>query len=786
MSLLGSTIGRIRLIDLAGKGGMGEVFVGYDETLERKVAVKCVSPRFRLNQTVTGRILREARILSRLDHPNICQIYDFVRDDQGDFLVMELVRGQSLGKAVESGLDDKTKLRIAVQIADVLVATHAEGVIHRDLKPDNVMITDSGEVKVLDFGIARSPEADEISTFDPGKEQDPSPESRFTRDGTLIQGSIPWARESSLREDVRRASNLAGTPRYMSPEQAKSEPNTPASDMYSFGLLLQELFTERSPLDRHPLPALMVEVSEGRSRPVEGLGKDLTRLIERLKSLNPSQRPTAKEAADRLRWIRDSPKRWLRRGLIVATILMVCAAVGKYTLDLQHERESALEARNQAMSARDQAEDLVAFMLEDLSGELRPTGQLEVLEKVARQALDYYGQDGPESVGDAAFLRGTAFRHAGEVLADQGELEPALDALTSAERIHRELVAGTPEGRQWQIALATDLMHISQVYRMLGHRDEADRHIQEALQISARQVELWPDDTASRESLAEANYTWGLGELFRNNTVAEQAFETSIELYQELSAQHPENGNYKFLLAVLHGQGLGQMYALRDQPEESFAAVQKAYAAFEELTSGETFNARWLHGFAWENRRMGEHFAQKERWSEALTYYQKANEITRRLLEFEPSQADWRLGLGYDYSSIGHIYQRQGRLDEALVSYQQSLDVCEQLLATEPAHTEHISCQVSELVSIGTVWAAKGEAARAKEIWERAEELSADFAVQLEQTDDYILEARASALIYLGRIEDARVLVKHLQETGWIDSTTSTFVELCRDNGLLP
>ena len=95
MSLLGTTIGRIRLIELAGKGGMGEVFVGYDETLGRKVAVKCVSPDYRFNRRVAGRILREARILSRLAHPNICQLYDLIQEDEGDYLVLELVEGKT-------------------------------------------------------------------------------------------------------------------------------------------------------------------------------------------------------------------------------------------------------------------------------------------------------------------------------------------------------------------------------------------------------------------------------------------------------------------------------------------------------------------------------------------------------------------------------------------------------------------------------------------------------------------------------------------------------------------
>ena len=116
MSLLGTSIGRIRLIDRLGKGGMGEVFVGYDQTLDRKVAVKCVRVGDRPKK-IKGRFLQEARILSRLDHPNICQIYDFVESQDRDFLVMELVEGISLQEAAAGGMDDKEKLKIAHKVA---------------------------------------------------------------------------------------------------------------------------------------------------------------------------------------------------------------------------------------------------------------------------------------------------------------------------------------------------------------------------------------------------------------------------------------------------------------------------------------------------------------------------------------------------------------------------------------------------------------------------------------------------------------------------------------------
>jgi len=156
MSLVGTTLGRIRIVDSLGKGGMGEVYVGWDETLKRRVALKAIHGAQRFDAEAKARFLREARILSQLDHPGICRIYDFVEVEESDFLVLELIEGQSLRQALEDGLEDSYKLFIAEKVAEALAAAHAKGVAHRDLKPENVMLTDDGQVKVLDFGLARS------------------------------------------------------------------------------------------------------------------------------------------------------------------------------------------------------------------------------------------------------------------------------------------------------------------------------------------------------------------------------------------------------------------------------------------------------------------------------------------------------------------------------------------------------------------------------------------------------------------------------------------------------
>ena len=134
-TLLGTRVGHFRIVDLIATGGMGEVYVGYDEKLERKVALKSIRPEYHLHDEARARFLREARVLSQLGHPNICQIYDYIEGEPSDFLVLELISGKSLTQVMKKGVHFDLKMRIAEQIAAVLVAAHDQGVIHRDLNP---------------------------------------------------------------------------------------------------------------------------------------------------------------------------------------------------------------------------------------------------------------------------------------------------------------------------------------------------------------------------------------------------------------------------------------------------------------------------------------------------------------------------------------------------------------------------------------------------------------------------------------------------------------------------
>jgi serine/threonine protein kinase len=194
---IGTQLGSHEIIALLGKGGMGEVYRARDTKLKREVAVKILPPEFSRDPARVSRFQREAEVLASLNHPNIAAIYDLQEANDTRFLVLELVEGETLAERLQRGaipLDESVKL--AMQIAEALEAAHEKGVIHRDLKPANVKITPDGQVKVLDFGLAKALENSPMNTT-------------LSNPPTLVSGTVGGV--------------ILGTASYMSPEQARGK-----------------------------------------------------------------------------------------------------------------------------------------------------------------------------------------------------------------------------------------------------------------------------------------------------------------------------------------------------------------------------------------------------------------------------------------------------------------------------------------------------------------------------------------------------------------------------------
>ena len=436
-SLLGTTVHGIRLVDRLGQGGMGDVYLGFDERLQRKVAVKAIRSERRLDSLAKARFLREARVLSQLEHPNICRLYDYLEWEAADFLVLEYVQGKSLRDLPADELTHEQKLLIALQVARALVAAHALSVVHRDLKPENVVVTSDGQAKVLDFGLARPVRAAEVT-------------GELTVGGARRAESPEPSRDS--RGTVTELGNVVGTPRYMSPEQARGEAVTAASDMYSFGLLVQELFTGRSPVPDAADPVVLLRMAMwGESEPVTGLEAPLTELINRLKALSPGERPSAQATAERLAWIAELPRRRLRRAAAIGLALLLAGAAVVSTAGFltarraQRRAESSEAAARQAQSDAEAVNSFLRSML--TSPDPRSRGievkVVDVLDRAAESVdRDFAGRFASqaailETIGSTYHAVGE-MRRAEELLDRAVTLRRGLNGVTAPETLASE------------------------------------------------------------------------------------------------------------------------------------------------------------------------------------------------------------------------------------------------------------------------------------------------------------------------------------------------------------
>ncbi len=222
--LVGKTLAHYEILEPLGKGGMGEVYRARDTKLDRDVAIKVLPEDLSADPDRLARLEREAKLLAALNHPHIATIHSLEEAEGARFLVLELIRGESLGQLLATGpLPVEKALEVCKQIAEALEAAHAEGIIHRDLKPANVLVTPDGRAKVLDFGIAKSMQVD-----------------------AEVAGT-------AQATNLTVAGTLVGTPSYMSPEQVRGETIDKRVDIWAFGCLLFETLTGRSAFGRETL-----------------------------------------------------------------------------------------------------------------------------------------------------------------------------------------------------------------------------------------------------------------------------------------------------------------------------------------------------------------------------------------------------------------------------------------------------------------------------------------------------------------------------------------------------
>ncbi len=695
MSFIGLKVQHYRVFKVLGHGGMGVVYAAYDERLDRKVALKAIRREHRLKPEVKARLLREAQVLSGLEHPHICRIYDILDYQDSDILVLELIEGESLrtvfGPEATASTDrsDVDLLKVAEQVASALAAAHEQGVVHRDLKPDNVMLTPRGDVKVLDFGLARRMEN--------------------VVGETSLQGDIPSA---SLREDVSSASlnpdhetplmtqagRFAGTPAYMSPEQVLGEPVNPASDMYALGILLQEMFTGKPAYEARGMPATLIKVARAQTASLAGLDPDLAALIERLESRAAARRPSAVDVCERLRWIHARPQRRRRQMLNAAAMAFlflssVALALQTHRIGLAAERANHEAQRaNREAAISHQVSDFMVdlFELSDPDSVRPEAPPAEAGSITAREILAGGARKISVELAAQPLIRARLMGTIGEIQRKLGlfyeALPLALEALETRERI---LGPDHPD-------VAESQAHLANVYLQLGRFDDAAPLYKSSIRIRRE---------AGGQELELAKCLNGLGIVRWNRGDYEAAEATYLETLalreQALGPRHPDVATSLDNLAIVY----------KDQLR--FDEAEPLYRRSLEIR--EAVLGPGHNRVAVSLNNLGVLYFDQHRFDEAEPLYERAIAIWEKTLGTEHH------AVGVALVNLANIRHQLGQPGRSRALYDRALEIFETTLGPDHPYVGYaLAGRGSNLLEAGRHAEAEAPLARALAILEKS------------------------------------------------------------------
>ena len=739
MELIGRQFGHIRVTEVVGEGGMGAVYAGYDEKLDRKVALKVLHADQRLDEEARERLLREARALSKVDHPNICRIHDYIETGDVDLLVLEYIDGRTLQAAIEDGLPHSEKLRIASSVAEVLVRAHRAGIVHRDLKPENVMLTRTGEVKVLDFGLARWLQRGRKSESHPHAVSAPAlyavseapahPSIGETMMLPAVRPSAAFA--SGRREFLATAVGITlGTPLYMSPEQARGESLTPASDMFSFGLLLQVLFTGKEP---HPdfisAREVILRVARGETNPVEGAPKDIAALINSLKQFAPADRPTAVQMVEQLQLLITKPQRIARRAIAAVIAAIMLAGAWRYTVDLRYERAIAVKERAEAQKQRANAEELMEFMLGDLRKKLDQVGRLDILDDVGERVMQRAELLQPELMSAEELARNAkALNQMGEVRVGQGRTPEALYFFRRSLRFAQEAVNRAPDNAEALKVFGVTHFWIGNSQRLKGDLDSALVHMREYMKAGDKLAALQPaeKDAQLEKAYGHSSLAFVL-EAKGEFKEALEHYKVSLGVREDVARRNPGDTSAQEEVARAYNK-LAVLYYKIGDLRGALDYSRREVEIYRTLVSREPQQMQWksrittsLGYMARTLTYTGEADAARALWQETLT-------LQRELARHDPSNIDWQRNVAITSRWLVSDYARRGDVAGATALCAEAVAIMDEVLRKAPTRRSFVGEAMMVKTEYGRLLAEGGN--------RRGEEILREIAARLESMKD--------------------------------------------------
>ncbi len=707
--------GRYTILRLHQKGGLGRVSIAMDEELNREIALKEILPTHADNEENRDRFVREAEITGALEHPGVVPVYSLGQFGDGrPYYAMRFIRGVNLQVALEdyhndpaSAADKQLRFRqLVVKIIHVCQAieyAHSRGVIHRDLKPGNIMLGDYGETLVVDWGLAK--------TTGEG----------FETDVLTTPPLYPSKRVSSTSTQIGR---VVGTPAYMSPEQAAGRLDAlgPCSDIYSLGATLYHLLTGKVAFSGAE-DEVLGNVQMGRFPHPRAINPDVPRALEAicLKAMArlPEHRyDSARELADDIeRYMADAHVlayeeplparawRWIRnhKPLVISsaaalTVAVTALSIGVVLLSAANvrertARERAVENFDEATRQRELAErnfelarsavhDYYITVSEDTL--LMQPGMQGLREDLLRQALVYYQSFLKQRQDDPSLRKEVAEAHyfAGKITQTIESPAKALPHFRRAAELQQQLMTADPAAKEPVRGYGQALNAIGAAQLRLNKFDDALKSFQQAADVREKLASADSTDVEAARTLANSVMNIGSVHLAQHNY--EEAI-PALERAQMIRMAHIDQvENADPLLRRDLGMGYYQLALLRlslgstTLAENNFLTAVDAFESLLELDPEDMNYQRYLAACL---RMLGDLNAGKGH-DKAITFYRQAEDLLEKIYRRNPDVLDFAADLAGVYLNLGKQLQQRGELEAALESLEKSAHVLSQLTAS--------------------------------------------------------------------------------------------------------
>lgn len=761
--MTGRRVGPYLILRAIGAGGMGAVYLAEraDQQFQRLVAIKLVVRGFD-NQEILARFRQERQTLASLDHPNIVRLLDGGTTEEGlPYLVMDYVEGVPLVEhCTQRRLSTADRLRLFLQVSSAVHYAHQHLVIHRDLKPGNVLVTPEGQPKLLDFGIAK-----------------------------VIRPAYAAAAPEVTSRDLHPM-----TMRYASPEQIRGEPISIATDVYSLGVLLHELLTGRDPYALSDPTALAIAfaVCEGDPQISRDLNPDLDNIIRMAMRKEPARRyPSVEHLAEDVRRHLDgrpvlarpstlsyrARKFYARHkaGVLAgasAVVLLVAGVAG-----IIWQSSVAQIERGRAERRFNDVRLLANSFLFDFHDAIRDLpGSTPARRLVVAKATEYLDRLAKEAAGSTELQLelGEGYLRLGGVqgnpyLANLGDLQGALNSYRKALAIAEEAARTGSSNPRVLSLLARGHQNVSDVLPLAGDPAQAAAHARKAVELFERLARAQPGKAAPRLDLSGAYET--LGDILGKTGIANLGdrdaalnnYRKALDELEAVRAQEPSNSRARRGLGVV-SMKLGDMLVERGRLQEAIGSFQRSRQLLEPLAA-DPHNAVARRTLAILHRKTGMALAESGDAKAALERLRESAGILEALAAADPANRQARMDLAVSLRSTADLQDFQGERAGALRDYLRVIEIIEGLAREDPSNMQRRG-QLGEMqLTVGGFLAESGQKAEARrlssrglatlrELADRAEATADELnrcALALLQVDPEDLRSPATALFYAER-----------------------------------